>query len=322
MTNNGGMKPNYISLDWIGESLDLVAVRDYLNFGGALGTGQTCTEDSHCASSSCNVALGLCQCQQCSGDNGVVCSGCVGGQRCVSSGNDKPNECTDTRERQSDNFYCGENYFDTLKTCNSSVKCPNGNEDCPSGQVCFAGIDCTLAPTKAPTDSPTESPSNKPSLMPSPNPTEGASEAPTITNTNFCGTDYFSTVGDCENATPCPEPFGDDACRPLNLTCFANVNCPKNPTSPKPTARPSASSVTATPPPVASTETTTPITSPTVNTLSPTPLPTTPPTNKESSAPTQTITRYCGTSYENAKETCTPESACPGGFECPQGLVW
>jgi len=100
MLNNGGFKPNFIALDWVTQSTEAKEILDYLNFGGKLGTGQTCTEDSHCATSSCSPALGVCQCQQCPSDRVNVCLGCVSGQYCAPPGGEGMNTCKSTSQTQ------------------------------------------------------------------------------------------------------------------------------------------------------------------------------------------------------------------------------
>jgi hypothetical protein len=40
MSNNGGFKPNFIALDWVSQSREALEIRDFLNFGGRIGTGQ------------------------------------------------------------------------------------------------------------------------------------------------------------------------------------------------------------------------------------------------------------------------------------------
>ena len=42
MSNNGGFKPNFIALDWVSQSREALEIRDFLNFGGRIGTGQAC----------------------------------------------------------------------------------------------------------------------------------------------------------------------------------------------------------------------------------------------------------------------------------------
>ncbi len=99
MSNNGGKKPNFLAIDWVGMSPDALEIKDYLNFGGTLGTGQKCLNDSHCATSSCNVELGICQCQECFGaliGDDATCPGCNNEQYCLFSGGGELNECKTT----------------------------------------------------------------------------------------------------------------------------------------------------------------------------------------------------------------------------------
>ena len=151
MGNNGGYKPNFISLDWIDQSQDAREVRDFLNFGGRIGTGQKCVSDSQCATLQCNQKLGICQCQECPSDSTGTCLGCDSGQYCVSEGEQTTNICLDkvggdssiestptetqgtvnedvaaptqtpTDYIAENSFYCGLEYFETVKGCNEAV---------------------------------------------------------------------------------------------------------------------------------------------------------------------------------------------------------
>mmetsp|Transcript_22316 Transcript_22316/g.45722 ORF Transcript_22316/g.45722 Transcript_22316/m.45722 type:complete len:546 (+) Transcript_22316:3-1640(+) len=99
MSTNGKKKPNYLAIDWVGMSPDVREIKDYLNFGGRLGTGQKCLNDSQCATSSCNIKLGVCQCQECFGaliGDEQVCPGCNNDEYCFSPGDGELNECKTT----------------------------------------------------------------------------------------------------------------------------------------------------------------------------------------------------------------------------------
>lgn len=358
MSNNGGFKPNFIALDWVTQSKEAKEIREYLNFGGRLGTGQTCTENSHCATSSCNVVLGVCQCQQCPSDRVDVCLGCESGQYCSSPGGEEMNTCRD-KESQSNspskptvnptkdgthvpsqsptdtnvpsqsptegvtdvsNQYCGETWDATLSSCNEAVKCPGGNDDCPGEQVCYASVDCTPPPTLSPSDKPSYFPS---SILDAALSQIGSGAASsTTTNTHFCGTDFFETQDNCQEAIPCPELDGNKLCAYLgsDYTCFSNIVCDsanlittgwvKSPTT-KPT-----------PPPVDSSW---------LGNLGMTKAPANPkisppPTRAPSDAPTRTPTLrptkapfdfsnkfYCGANYTDAEDNCYKRSPCPTG---------
>lgn len=259
MANNGGFKPNFISLDWVEQSKEAQEIRDYLNFGGRLGTGQRCTDNSHCATSSCNVISGVCQCQECSNDSIDVCPGCEIGQYCFSLAEEDTNSCqnkdgtvqtnqpissidggTDettsaptqspTANRASDNFYCGEGYWEAIAGCNEGVKCPNGDE-CPDGQTCFAGIKCTQTPTLSPsTGTPTSSPtSSKPTASP-----VKVSDIFNLASSNrdFCGKSFVDARDNCLNALPCGgQDDASNKCAILlgpEYKCFPNIDCPTN----------------------------------------------------------------------------------------------
>ena len=137
MASNGSIKPNFISLDWVVQVAEALEVAQYLNFGGSIGSGQQCLDDSHCATSSCNKVLGVCQCKEC--DSNLVgsetCLGCEAGQLCapVDSG---LNECFSSAETVS---------------------------DAPTSMPSAMPVEETSSPT---TSNPTASPSDSPSIMP------------------------------------------------------------------------------------------------------------------------------------------------------------
>lgn len=367
MSNNGGFKPNFIALDWVSQSEEAQKVRDFLNFGGRLGTGQACTDDLHCATSSCNIAMGLCQCQQCLPDSVDVCLGCETGQFC-SPVDEEINMCLDkggtesnstsinpqpteppsnmtegmsgsptpnpTENNVANNFYCGEEYFTTVSGCNEAVKCPGGNDDCPDGQTCFAGVDCTLPPT-TPSDMPSDSPSSISSVSQSSFSIlgDGAAGTPAAANTNFCGTEFFDTLANCQDAQPCPGPNGNDLCTILGVdfTCFSNVACDIEPstilTSPGntvPTAPPaefwlSSLGITKSPTGLE----TSPPTTTAVPTSSPSSL-------RPTGAPFAfSNTYYCGANFTDAQDNCYNDNIpCPtqspsvcGGGTCYGGIT-
>lgn len=272
MSENGGYKPNFIALDWVNQSKEANEVRDFLNFGGRLGTEQTCTSDDHCATDSCNTALRLCQCQECSPNADGDCLGCDQGQYCASPGLGI-NMCMDKAGAgggagmQSPDLtatpssypsasptaeaapvkatqYCGDAWFSTVANCNDATPCTS-NDDCSDGQTCFGGVDCTKSPTVSP--SPSYFPSfNNPALRPvNFKPSSGGSSGPEG-NTNFCGLDFFSTKLNCDVAVPCPGPDGNAKCAFLGeeYTCFSNIVCGGN----KPTTAGVVPPLTTSPP--------------------------------------------------------------------------
>ena len=349
MANNGGYKPNFISLDWIDHASDAREIRDYIKFGrGRIGTGQKCIDDSQCATLSCNQLLGICQCQECTSDSTGTCLGCDSGQNCVSVGDQTTNICLDKAGGDSsissptetnevgavgaeNSFYCGSEYFETVKGCNEAVvskgaflfllfitayknlhtliaplkQCPRGNDDCPEGQTCFAGVDCTRSPTLSPSSKPSELPSFVPSTSSptsSPGPT---SQSDAKGTTSYCGTNFFDTLANCLNAVECSGANGNDLCKILGVdyTCFRNINCDGNPSETGSSTPPEpATIIVPTPPPSL--------------------RPTKPPFDFNN-------TFYCGANYTDAEEncyaynkpcrsgTCTDGSTCYGGIKCP-----
>ena len=97
MESNGFTKPTFVALDWVVQVEEALEVVQYLKFGGKIGSGQRCTDNSHCATGSCNTVLGFCQCKECSMADSVAfgqdsCFGCESEQHCVSVENGL-NEC-------------------------------------------------------------------------------------------------------------------------------------------------------------------------------------------------------------------------------------
>ena len=261
MRSNGGERPNFIALDWVVHGEEARDVARFLNFGGGLGTGQSCESDEHCATFSCNTAAGLCQCQKCSEEG---CGGCENGQICLSNG-ESLNECRSIQikqqneqiEQQTGTYFCGESYLEAIESCNTNTQCPNGNDDCPESQVCFGPHDCT---------------SSSVSLLAS-----------------------------------TPQPSTSDA---------ENQDVPQ--LSIEDLLQPSPPSSQSSPPTLG-------VASPDFSPVTPPPLPSitssTTPSIVTTESPVKASTMYCGESYDNAKETCSEQTACPGGYECPTGTV-
>ena len=149
--------------------------------------------------------------------------------------------------------------------------------------------------------------------------------------TYFCGESYFDAIENCNTKTLCPN--GNNDC-PENQVCFGPYDCissnielqgevPQSTTSDSENQDApqlsiedllqSPSSFQSPPPTLGSAS---PNFSPVV-TLPLSSIPSIVSTN----APAKAITMYCGESYDNAKETCSDQTACPGGYECPSGTV-
>jgi hypothetical protein len=221
MENNGQAKPNFIALDWVIESEEAKGVARFLNFGGALGTRQACQSDEHCATSSCNVASNLCQCQVCSEDG---CGGCDSGEICLANGNGL-NECRSIQNKQQiatmqegnatnaeeteKIYYCGESYFGAVETCSTGVQCPNGNSDCPENEVCFGPIECaaeSVSETQQDADLSWEDLlQQSQTARPSPSPFDSVPTDPPITPaTMYCGQTYDDAKTTCSPESACP----------------------------------------------------------------------------------------------------------------------
>lgn len=246
MNNNGGVKPNFIALDWVMESKEAHDVTRFLNFGGALGTNQLCESDEHCATFSCNSMLKLCQCRECSDG---VCGGCGTDEVCLAGGDGALNECRSIQIKQqtivqeqyaTEVYYCGASYFGAVENCSTGVQCPNGNGDCPDDEVCFGPFEC-------PTDSDSETPQDEAQLSLDVLLQQSQTSQPSLPT--------------LESSAP--------------LDSSANSTTSVSPIAPS----------------------------------------TAPIESNATDPPLTPVTMYCGESYSDAKETCSDETACPGGYE-------
>ena len=269
--NNGGHKPNFIALDWTTQSADAKKIRDYLNFGGRLGTGQVCEDDSHCATDDCNIALGLCQCHECPSDSTDTCLGCDSEQICSSVGELELNICRDKvsstqvsptqpplqpatmpvktpqtdsptkhpTEKESPSSFCGTDFFETVANCKNAVECSDDalckmfGEDytCWNGIVCDDNVTDDLSLTQKPTQTP--------SLGPTKTPFD-------FNNTFFCGVNYTDADENCYHNLPCPS--GDPAVCGDGSSCFGGIQCVAPPSKP-PTVSPTTKLPTTPMPP-------------------------------------------------------------------------
>ena len=237
--NNGGFKPNFISLDWVHVLTEALELRDFLNnVRERIGTGQSCQVNSHCATNSC-ADSGVCQCEV---SSGVGCSfkeSCLRAEEnvCAVPAEKGPDEETTEGDEESieSTFYCASDYDTAVSGCNEATKCPNGNDDCRNGETCFAGINCTPYPTISPTSDPSGNPSTEPSSSPptqDPTMENPPSTEPTLTNYNYCGKTFFEAEANCATALKCQEPLGNDICQNAlgaEYTCFANIACEQAP---------------------------------------------------------------------------------------------
>jgi hypothetical protein len=229
-------------------------------------------------------------------------------------------------------LFCGIDYDDAMAGCSEATGCPTG-DGCPAGTSCFAGIACAaLLPTSSapPTVSatggadgaltsaspvpaaPTTSPnSTSPTMMtiapytsptttiaPSASPATIAPSASPVYNIYFCGETYEVAEANCWTAEACPS----GSCSTAGEQCFGIgvERCiSRAPTGPPTVAGPRPSA------------------SPTVS-----PLPTTPPSIYESSAPTKEVvnTYFCGMDYDDATASCSEATGCPTGGGCPNGM--
>eukprot|EP01082_Thalassiosira_pseudonana_P003414 g3216.t1 g3216 contig12:1645347-1647450(+) len=313
MANNGGVTPNFIALDWVVNSEEARAVRDYLKFGGAVGRGQTCDDDSQCATSSCNTAAGICQCQECASNSLDICPGCASGQYCQSAGDSSANQCI-VKERIENSYVCSTSFDSAVASCNTAVRCPNGNDDCPVDQVCFNAVDCLPAPTLQPTDQSSSSSSSDATTSvqvqeitttvpataeTSESPSAAVIEptaAPITPASRYCGESYEDAKTTCSEITACPKGY---EC-PSGLTCYDGVKCFTR----RPTSSPTDTPTTASPisPPSASPVTDAPI------------APSMSPTDRPTRAPFDFFNEYfCGGNFTEAQSSCYTTTPCPTG---------
>jgi len=217
--------------------------------------------------------------------------------------------------------FCGSTYNEAVENCAEATPCPNNS--CPGGLVCYPGITCAatvpslpnLTPGQ-PTDSSDDSTSTAPtpSQPSTPRPTMNWLEAigisgstptssqPTPTNdtpTNntpanerYCGLNFEHAQNRCAMAIPCSDGLSDvcldgETCFGIGGTCAASTVFP--PTSNIPPA---------------------PL---------PTPSPSTSPTEKHAFDPD--ATSFCGDDYNDARDNCYANKACPSGAieVCPNG---
>eukprot|EP00581_Thalassiosira_minuscula_P008905 CAMPEP_0183707840 /NCGR_PEP_ID=MMETSP0737-20130205/4279_1 /TAXON_ID=385413 /ORGANISM="Thalassiosira miniscula, Strain CCMP1093" /LENGTH=820 /DNA_ID=CAMNT_0025935571 /DNA_START=148 /DNA_END=2610 /DNA_ORIENTATION=+ len=274
MSANGGVKPNFIALDWVSQSKEAKEIKDFLNFGGRIGTGQACELDSQCATKSCNGRAGICQCEACPYDGAVdVCLGCESGQYCFSTGGGILNTC---RNKQAGAQM-------TSPTAGTQTRPP------PSSKPSFSP---SLSPSM--TQTPSESPSN--TNLPSESPTESGSEK----ITQYCGEDWFWTEKNCNEAIQCPG--GNDDC-PSGLTCFASVDCTPAPTlSPRPSSNPSSKLDQALKP----------ILIPTPSSPGASVGGTDGSSGGEMGVSTNSNTNFCGTDFFETQTSCQDAVPCPG----------
>lgn len=184
MESNGFIKPNFISLDWVIQAEEALEVAQYLNFGGRIGSGQRCLDDTHCATEACNTILGLCQCKECLPVDSILlgsdsCLGCETGQYCAAVENNL-NECVDNPNSA---------------TSSSPVKEPTVSPTTYplSASPTYMPVVATVSPTASPTAPPS-------SMLPTDMPTkETGSPTTTTTTTSPSPTTNLPTAD--ENAT-------------------------------------------------------------------------------------------------------------------------
>lgn len=220
MASSGSNKPNFISLDWVVQAEEAIEVAQYLNFGGRIGSGQRCLDDSHCATEACNKILGLCQCKECDPNldgSSDSCLGCEAEQYCAPVDNNL-NECFSSVEAIS------------IAPTGMPVKTPtiSPTTNPSSAAPTFMPVEITLSPT---TSHPTSSPSALPSatLLRTAMPVEATTSPTTSTPT-------------------VPPSFASPTAMPLNATASPTTESSRGSPSAMPLETPSPSTTSNQPP--------------------------------------------------------------------------
>mmetsp|Transcript_38266 Transcript_38266/g.67159 ORF Transcript_38266/g.67159 Transcript_38266/m.67159 type:complete len:837 (-) Transcript_38266:111-2621(-) len=215
--------------------------------------------------------------------------------------------------------FCGNTYNEAVEKCAEATPCPN--DSCPGELVCFVGIACAATapflpdltpgqPTDSSDDStltaPTPSqPGDSEITTSTPRPTMNWLEAigisgstqtssqPTPTNERYCGLNIERAQNRCAMAIPCSDGLSDvcldgETCFGIGGTCAASTVFP-----------PTSNTLPA------------PLTS--------TPSPSTSPNIKHVFDPD--ATSFCGYDYNDARDNCYANKACPSGAieVCPNG---
>ena len=112
--------------------------------------------------------------------------------------------------------FCGTDWNDAIASCSKEDHwCRAGSDsECPGGKVCYAGTDCKyvadLHPTMSPTDLPTMSPMS---------PTATPVVYNMIDNTSFCGDNWEKVRSTCRIKSHCP----DGGSCPPGFLCYSWV---------------------------------------------------------------------------------------------------
>ena len=249
MENNGSIKPNFISLDWVIQGEEALEVAQYLNFGGRIGSGQLCLDDSDCATETCNRMLSLCQCQVCEtfpiGHDS--CIGCEDGEFCAPASENRLNECSRITEEvvsiaptdlptEEPSVASTTNPPSSLPSSIPTISTISPTTNAPTTRptdVPVSPTDMPVETTEAPTtSSPTSSPSRAsfPTSMPiepTVSPTSTPSYSPSATPVKITGTPIISshsptttepTAAEDIISTPTPTaPISESTAMPVGI---------------------------------------------------------------------------------------------------------
>ena len=235
--------------------------------------------------------------------------------------------------------YCGIDWNDAIGGCADDENwCPSGADaDCPEGKICFAGTECLYVSDLVPTASPSDGPTVVPTPMAPP--TQAPLAYADTENTRFCGLGWEDVRTTCRIGSHCPsgdssecppgqeciawiqgcnvvdfeqhlmetgqEIFGADhwLMPPEGLPGVVDVTAGANSTNSEPQLPPSE------------------VLSPSslnVQSTSPSSLNTSPATSPKTSQPPGMYglgqnNVFCGTSWHDASERCSPETFCSDG---------
>jgi len=138
-----------------------------------------------------------------------------GGASASASGGDAAPARLNSNDPSRNNF-CGSDWNDALLSCSMEDHwCQSGaDDDCPPGKLCFAGTECKYIADMTPTESPTDEPTYVPTPMPT--------EYDTIENTRFCAVGWEDAFTTCRIGTSCPG--GSNSECPAGQVCFGWIS--------------------------------------------------------------------------------------------------
>ncbi|KAL9189137.1 hypothetical protein ACHAXT_011627 [Thalassiosira profunda] len=169
-----------------------------------------CSVERHCPSGEDDECPGDEECYSFLGCNYVDLIGGPAGAASLNSGGGNPDRLDGDHPSRTN--FCGYGWENANTGCDEDHWCPSGADaDCPSGMTCYAGTECKYDADLVPTGSPSE----KPTGAPSPAPIVYNTKA----NTSFCSDKWEDARNTCRIASHCPS--GSDADCPGTQTCYS-----------------------------------------------------------------------------------------------------